>query len=64
MDIYSSVLASSSSFGRQHDYSADSLYCSIADLKQLLTQESLLKDLSPPATDNTKILKAMHTCGN
>ena len=41
--------------------SADSLSCSIVDHIQLLTKESLLKDLSPPATDtgiDTKILNA------
>ena len=43
--------------------SADSLSYNIVDLRQLLTRESLLKDLSPPATDtgiDTKILQAMH----
>ena len=44
---------------------ADSLSCSFVDLNSFnLTKESMLKDLSPPATDteiNTKISKAIHT---
>ena len=45
---------------------ADSLSCDIVDPMQLFTRDSLLKELSPPATDTgivTKILKAMHIWG-